>query len=247
MDKIHYELLDRNYKTQLGLIVLQSDVTIEDEFRHYYDDQPISLFVNRIPFENEVTEETLKEMEGHLGNTMSLFPPEVEFDALGYGCTSGAMHIGGKQISKLASTERPCKHVGNPLDAVLSACKAKGIKKVAYLGPYSKEVCQTMIDRFEAAGIEVPASASYDEAEDRFVGRISPESIKRDAIDLVKRNPEVDAVFVSCTNMKCAYVIPEIESQTGVYALSSNQALAWDLAQHTGLSLSPEKGRLFQN
>jgi len=195
---------------------------------------------------NEVTAETLKAMEGHLGHTMSLFPIEVEFDALGYGCTSGAMHIGGDQITKLASAKRPCKHVSNPLDAVLSACKEKGIKKVAYLGPYSKVVCQTMIDRFEAAGIEVPASASYDEPEDRFVGRISPQSIQGDAIDLVKRNPEVDAVFVSCTNMKCAQVIPEIEAQTGVYAISSNQALAWDLARQTGLSISTAKGRLFQ-
>ena len=245
MDKIHYELLDKDYITQLGLIVLQSDVTIEDEFRYYFNDQSISLFVNRIPFENKVTEDTLKQMEGHISATLSLFPIETEFDALGYACTSGAMHIGGEKIATLASAVRPCKQVTNPLDAVLSACKAKGIKKLAYLGPYSKDVCQTMIDRFQAAGIAVPASASYDEAEDRFVGRISPQSIQRDAIELVKRNPSVEAVFISCTNMKCAQVIPEIEAQTGVYAISSNQALAWDLARHSGLTLSPDKGRLF--
>ena len=66
MDKINYELLARDYTKYLGLIVLQSDVTIEDEFRYYYQNQPVSLMVNRIPFENEVTAETLKKMEGHI-------------------------------------------------------------------------------------------------------------------------------------------------------------------------------------
>jgi len=246
MEKIHYELLEPNHRTQLGLIVLQSDVTIEDEIHYYFADQPISLFVNRIPFENEVTPETLKEMENHLGQTMSLFPLEAEFDAMGYGCTSGAMHIGGDKISTLVSEHRPCKHVSNPLDAAIAAFKFKEIKKIAYLGPYSEEMCVTMINRFIDAGFEVPASASYDETEDRFVGRIDPESIKRDAINLAKKNPDVDAVFISCTNMKCADVIPQIEAETGIFALSSNQSLAWDLAQKTGLTLDANKGKLFQ-
>lgn len=247
MDKIHYDLLATNHRTQLGLIVLQSDVTIEDEMRYYFDDQPISLFVNRIPFENEVTAATLKEMENHLAQTMSLFPLEAEFDAMGYGCTSGAMHIGSIKISKLVSEHRPCKHVSNPLDAAFAAFKAKGIKKIAYLGPYSEKMCASMIKRFIEAGFEVPASASYNESEDRFVGRISPESIQRDAIELAHKNPAAEAVFISCTNMKCAHIIPQIEAATGIYALSSNQSLAWDMARQTGLTLHKNKGQLFND
>ena len=101
-----------------------------------------------------------------------------------------------------------------------------------------------MIDHFVEAGIKISASASYDEKEDRFVGRISPESILRDAINLVKANPQVDAVFVSCTNMKCAQIIPEIEKQTSKVALSSNLVLAWHMARQIGLTLGAKKGRL---
>ncbi len=244
MDKINYELLARDYTKYLGLIVLQSDVTIEDEFRYYFHQQPVSLMVNRIPFENEVTAETLKQMEGHIGKTMSLFPIEVEFDSMGYGCTSGSLHIGGEKISALIAAERPTKFVSNPLQSALVAFNAVGANNVAYLGPYSEQVCGEMMDHFTEAGINVSASASYDEKEDRFVGRISPESIQRDAIELVKRNPQVDAVFVSCTNMKCAQVIPEIEKQTGKVALSSNQVLAWHMAKKIGLTLGADKGRL---
>jgi len=246
MDKIHYELLARDYTKYLGLIVLQSDVTIEDEFRYYYQDQPVSLMVNRIPFENEVTADTLKQMEGHIGKTMSLFPLEAEFDSFGYGCTSGSLHIGGDKIEHLISKERPSKSVSNPLRSALAAFDAIGVNNIAYLGPYSEQVCGEMIDHFVEAGISVSASASYDEKEDRFVGRISPESIQRDAINLVNKNPQVDAVFVSCTNMKCAQVIPEIEKQTGKIALSSNLVLAWHMARQIGLTLGAEKGKLCQ-
>ncbi len=246
MDIIRYDLLPEAAQVQLGLIVLQSDVTIEDEFRYYFADQSVSLFVNRIPFENEVNADTLQAMEGHIANTMSLFPINTVFDALGYACTSGAMHIGGQKITTLARTERDCKFVSNPLDAAVAALKKKQFNKVAYLGPYSEAVCNDMIERFKQAGIDVIASASYNEAEDRLVGRISPETIRRDAIKLAKKHPDLDAVFISCTNMKCAQVIPNIESATGIAAVSSNQALAWSLADATGLKLDVEKGSLFK-
>jgi maleate isomerase len=244
MKRINYELLARDHVKQLGLIVLQSDVTIEDEFRYYYAGQDVSLFVNRIPFENEVTTETLKQMEGYLGKTMSLFPLETEFDSVGYGCTSGSLHIGGDKIAQLIAAERPTKSVSNPLWSALAAFDAVGANNIAYLGPYSEKVCAGMIDHFVQAGVNVSASASYDEVEDRFVGRISPESIQRDAINLVNDNPQVEAVFVSCTNMKCAHVIAEIEKQTGKVAISSNLALAWHMARSIGLTLGAEKGKL---
>lgn len=244
MQKVHYELLEPGYVKQLGLIVLQSDITIEDEFRFYFADQPVSLLVNRIPFENEVNAETLKTMESYLGQTMSLFPIETEFDSLGYACTSGAMHIGGDNIARLVAEQRVCRQVSNPLDAAIAAFQAVGARKIAYLGPYSEAVCSAMISRFVAAGIQVKASASYHEPLDTLVGRISPQSIQRDAIQLVKDNPDIDAVFIACTNMKCAHIIPEIEAHTGITALSSNQALAWDMARKVGLSLGAEKGKL---
>jgi hypothetical protein len=39
---------------KLDLIMLHSDVTIEDNFVYYYAGKDVNLFVNGIPFENEV-------------------------------------------------------------------------------------------------------------------------------------------------------------------------------------------------
>lgn len=239
-----YELLDDSELKQLGLIVLQSDVTLEDEFRRYFSNSSMSILVNRIPFENEVTRETLQQMEAHIADTMSLFPLTSRFDSLGYACTSGAMHIGSKRIAQLAQQQRPCKQTSNPMDAVIKALRHIGAKKIAFLAPYSRAVSQTMVDRIESEGFSVECSATFDECEDAKVGRISPSSIFEAAVSLCQDH-QPDAVFMACTNMKCIDIIPKIEAQTGVTALSSNLALAWDMARLAGMPLNqPSLGRI---
>lgn len=58
---------------------------------------------------------------------------------------------------------------------------------------------------------------------------------------------DIDAVFMACINMKCAQVIPRIERETGVAALSSNQVLlAWHMIDQAKIKAPPAtKGRLF--
>jgi len=251
MKTLDYELLPEDDKAQLGLIVLQSDVTIEDEFRFYFEGQPVSLLANRIPFENEVTTETLKQMALHIGTTIALFPITSKFKAVGYGCTSGALHIGSDKIEKLVQEHRECAHVTNPMKAAITALKHIGVKNIAFLAPYSQHVAQTMIDEIQKHGINISHTATYDEPQDAFVGRISPQNIYEASVELCAEaasdHQPIDAIFIACTNMKCAIVIPDIEAETGIYALSSNQVLAWDMARLAGSPLhTNNKGRLCQ-
>lgn len=249
MDVFKFNTLKKSHVKKLGLIVLQSDVTIEDEFRYYLESLPaqtVSLLVNRISFENEVSAETLSQMQAHLCNSMSLFPIDAEFDCLGYGCTSGALHIGDHVIAELAQSTRPCSAVTNPMLAAVNAMTAANVKRLAYLAPYSRAVSQGMVDHFEQLGISVITAGTFDEKYDKTVGRISPASIKQAALCQLEK-ADVDAVFMSCTNMKCAQIIPEIEEETEVMALSSNQVLMWHMLQSIGLSKEiNNKGRLFQ-
>jgi maleate isomerase len=245
VDNHTFNVLPDDYMRQLGLIVLQSDITLEDEIRHYFEDHSVSILANRIPFENDVTAATLQQMEGHLAHTMSLFPIGMRFDSFGYACTSGALHIGSEAIAAAVSEIRPAFQVTNPLLAAVTACQSIGAKTIAFLAPYAESVSQTMVDAFEADGIRVTHAATFNESEDRIVGRIDPESIYASAVSLIGLG-EVDAVFMACTNMKCATVIPRIEQDTGIYALSSNQVLAWHMARLAGLEkISSAKGKLF--
>ena len=57
---------------------------------------------------------------------------------------------------------------------------------------------------------------------------------------------EVDAVFLSCTNLRTLDVIDEIEAELGLPVVSSNQALAWHMAQLTQISPDHAFGRLMR-
>ena len=239
MKMAEYVLTPAGDLIQLGMIVLQSDVTIEDEFRFYFADARVSLLVNRIPFENEVTAETLAGMAHHLKQAAALFPLTHSFDAMGYACTSGAMQIGSARVSELINSECPCDYVSNPMQAALLAFEQLGAKKIGYIGPYSKQVCQSMIDHIEAGGFTVSHAVSFDEEHDEYVGRIAPESIYDTAMALAaEAGQSIDAIFIACTNMKCASVLDKITAESGVPALSSNKVLAWDLARSSGIPFS---------
>jgi maleate isomerase len=58
--------------------------------------------------------------------------------------------------------------------------------------------------------------------------------------------PKIEAVFVSCTSLKCAPIIARAEARFGVPILSSNSAIAWDMARLAQVSiLATGKGTLF--
>ena len=224
--------------------MLETDISIEDEFRHYFEGQSLSLLANRIHCAATVTPETLREMEGHLGKTAAMFPPETDFQAIGYACTSGALHIGSERVAQLVKERCNCRQVTDPMQACLRAFRHIGAEKIAYLAPYSQEVSQNMIDALERNQIKVCAAATFNEDQDPKVGRIAPASIHEAALELGK-GQDIHAIFIACTNMKCAGVIPQIEADTGLQVLSSNLVLAWDLARLAGCALnSDERGSL---
>lgn len=53
--------------------------------------------------------------------------------------------------------------------------------------------------------------------------------------------------MISCTNLRCLRIIPEVEAQIGKPVLSSNLALAWHMLRLAGgiADPMPEFGRLF--
>ena len=58
--------------------------------------------------------------------------------------------------------------------------------------------------------------------------------------------PEADAVFISCTALRTADVIEDIEAALGKPIVTSNQALAWHALRLMGYEDSvPGLGRLF--
>ena len=91
---------------QMGLIILETDLTIETEFRKFLSQdenskEQISLLNTRIPCDDKVTASNLTLMENRFTDSLDLFPKNYEFDVIGYGCTSASLLIGDEKITKI--------------------------------------------------------------------------------------------------------------------------------------------------
>jgi maleate isomerase len=125
------------------------------------------------------------------------------------------------------------KAVTQPVDALISACKALSLQKLGFVSPYVEDVSGDLRDVLLSAGIESPAFGSFEEAEEAKVARITPASLMA-AADTVAAKGGIDALFLSCTNLRTLSVIEPLEARLGIPVLSSNQVLAWHMAELAG-------------
>lgn len=231
----------------LGLIVLQVDETIEQDFRRLFPARDVALYTSRIPSGAELTPNTIATMETDLPRAASLLPPGAAFDAIGYACTSGTTLIGAEKVAGLVAAHANTRAVTEPLSASHAALAALGVRTIGIVSPYVDAVAGPVRDAFEAAGYAVPATLSFGEEVEARVARIDPASIS-DAAREVGAAKEVEAVFLSCTNLRTLDIIAALEDQLGKPVIASNQALAWHMARISGARLAADApGRLFQH
>ncbi|SLN26689.1 Arylmalonate decarboxylase [Falsiruegeria litorea R37] len=232
-------------RANLGVVVLETDETLEQEFARMTHVPGVALYHNRIPMVPEIRPETLKQMAADLPAAASLFPSSLQFDVIGYGCTSASTVIGPDGVRDAIQSARPEARVTDPLSAIIAACKALEATRLGFVTPYLPEVSAQMRDKLEDAGNTITSFGSFEESDDRVVARITPKAILN-AVDAVTQGADCDAVVISCTNLRCLDIIPQAEAQAGVPVITSNQALAWHMLRLSGVAdPRPEFGRLF--
>ncbi|MBQ4825897.1 aspartate/glutamate racemase family protein [Leisingera sp. HS039] len=232
-------------RATLGVIVLETDETLEPEFSRMMARDGVALYHSRIPMVPEVRPETLVQMQADLPASARLFPSSLDFDVIGYGCTSASTVIGSAKVSEVVQTVLPKAKVTDPLAAIIAAGKALGVSRLGFVTPYLPEVSAQMRANLEKAGFAIAGFGSFEEMDDRVVARITEAAIA-DAAQQVAQAGDCDAIVISCTNLRCLQIIPEIEAQTGVPVISSNQALAWHMLRLAGVTEpQPQFGRLF--
>ena len=221
-------------RAKIGIIVLQTDQTLEHEFRKLLNFEGVAIFHSRITNEMKITKETLSKMETELPIAASLLSPFFNFDVIGYGCTSGTTIIGEKNVEKAIQFVHPNVPTSNPLTACKAALLALKLKRIAFITPYDPGITEAMRENLLDAGFEIPVTGSFFESDDFVVGRIDMESILG-AIEKIGIRDDCDGVFVSCTNLRVAEIIKVAEARIGKPVTSSNHALAWHLLRLTGV------------
>lgn len=232
-------------RARFGLIVLQNDETMEPELGPMFSQPGVALYHSRIPSGLEVTPETLMRMKAELPHVASLLPSASPLNVVGYGCTSGATIIGQELVSVLIRQVHPDVLVTDPITAVLAATAHLGIGRIGFITPYVADVSEAMRDLLQRNGLAITAFASFEQAEEATVARITDDSLLQAICDMAG-SAEMDAVFVSCTNLRSLSVIAEAEARTGKPVLSSNQVLGWHMLHLAGLEAAGNRaGALF--
>lgn len=226
-----YDLAD-DPRPKLGLIVLQSDESVEDDFRRMMP-ADVSFLVSRVPSGEVVTSASLAQMEHHMAAAAGLFPRGMRFDVVGYACTSGAAQIGPGRVAQGVREGVPAGTVTEPVSALVAACRAAGLTRLGFLSPYIESVSDRLRRVLDEAGVATPVFGTFDEAEEAKVVRINGASIKAAARDLVT-GQDVQGLFLSCTNLRTLDVIPALEDELGMPVLSSNLVLAWHMLRLVG-------------
>ena len=234
-------------RARIGLIVLPDYQTIEYELRMIFDLPHVVFYVSRLYCASTITPKTLKAMEGEISRAAGLLLPGLPMNVIAYGCTSGTLVIGAKEVHARIKTSRPEVICTSPLEAAMAAFKSLASNSICLITPYSYKINRGLRSYIVENGFEVPIMGSWNEPDDAKVGRISPESIREIALDM-GRSDRVDTVFISCTNLRALHILEEIETELGKPVISSNQALGWHCLRLAGISdRLPRFGSLFNH
>ncbi|MCU1390492.1 MAG: Asp/Glu racemase [Ilumatobacteraceae bacterium] len=232
---------------RIGLVMLASDYTIEAEMHALVDRAPgLGLFSNRIRNEDQITPETLRAMAPRITATVDEILPGGDLDVVAFACTSATMAIGEEGVFERIRAARPGVACTTPITGALAAFAALDVRRVGVLTPYRADVNEIVAAYLTARGIEVPVFGSFDEESDAAVATISPASVRSGVLRLLE-TASVDAVFVSCTSVRLAQHVAELEQEIGVPLTSSNLAMAWHAIRLAGVrDPIPGLGRLFE-
>jgi len=165
--------------------------------------------------------------------------------AIGYGCTSASYvrGIGGDTDI----FERITGVTGLPTTttstAAVVAMRHLGVGRLAVLSPHIDALNERLGLFLEGSGFDVVTMRGLNMRGD--IELIPPETIRDLVVDELDRS-EAEGVFVSCTSMRTASVIDEIERKIGKPVVTALQATAWDLLRLAGgPRVLPAMGKLY--
>ena len=243
----HYDAkFKKELNPKVGLIALSTDQTIEGDFNNICKNLPLNIFINRIHNQNPLTKENLLKMQNDLESVTNKILPDEKVNTIAYGCTSGTIAIGEKNVKEKILSAKPGCYVTTPVTSAMKAFQKMNIKKIALFTPYPDAVNKTILEYFTKKNIEVSSFASLNLNLDTEFANVDPNYILEISSKLETKN--ADALFISCTALPVLSIIDQLEQKIQKPVLSSNQTLIWDTIRSIGYK-SPIKGygKLLEN
>lgn len=231
-EDLRIALDERPAGLRIGLLVLVTDHTTERDFRRLVTSPDVAVYANRVPYVNPATPANLRAMQPSLRAAAAAILPDEPLDALAYACTAASALIGDDVVHAALAEARPGTPCVTPTSAAKAALDALGARRIALLAPYSREVTELLGGYFEGLGLVLGASRYLGFGDDREIARIAPDTIVEAAVATM--GDDAEALFISCTALRAAALVPALEARLGRPVVTSNQALVWQALRSAG-------------
>jgi maleate cis-trans isomerase len=216
--------------TRIGLIVPTSNTVNEAEWKRMAPPD-VSFSLVRMPLRTD--DAALYSDLQKAVQQLRLERPDV----IAYACTAGSLVLPLDKLTGFMEKQAgvPCVATA---PALVHACRALGIRRVALATPYHDALNQHEVQFLEACGIETVSVRGLGigaggPQEYVHIARVPKQQIYQHckSTDV----PAADGMIVSCTDFAALEAIPRLEAELGKPVVSSNLATFWAALNAAGV------------
>lgn len=210
--------------TRLGVLVPSGNSVAETELRAMLPNY-VTMLTTRLALRGS-SEPELLAMLTDLDNAASLLG-HAEPDAIAFHCTAVstfAPHLAGEIRDRItAATGRPAIATA---DAILAALQMLDARRVLLVTPYIEPVHQREIEFLAGRGLTVIGGSFLGVDTNTEMARLAPDAIAAQ-VHTAASGVSADVCFISCTAIRSAGLIADLEASLGIPVITSNQVLVW--------------------
>jgi maleate isomerase len=235
--------IDYGKRLKVGMLIPSANFIVEAQVRAMLP-KGVNVLFTRLPLRGSSTQELLSMAENVEGAAMLLADAGV--DLIAFNCTAVSTfsrELEGEICQRIVNaTGLRAITTGQALVAALRALHAA---RVMLLTPYKADINVREVAFLEAEGMSVLAEAGLSLNTPAEMAGVAPSVWK----ELGQRHGsrEVEACIISCTAVRSAEVIADLEQALGCPVITSNQALVWRVLRMSGIEDAvPGFGRLLE-
>jgi maleate cis-trans isomerase len=223
--------IDYGSRARLGLIVPSGNVIAEPQIRAMLPGG-VEAYVTRLPLRGSSSAELLA-MAAQVSSAARLLE-DAGVDAIVFHCTAVSTYSVELSAAIKAELQQVSARVRFATsDAIVEALRHLGARSLVLLTPYVAAVNEREVEFLAHQGIEVLRQDGLGIDTNAEMARLDPSVFVGQA--LRNRHEDADAYFVSCTAIRSAEVIEELESALQRPVITSNQAMVWHALRSCGV------------
>ena len=215
----------------VGMLLPSGNIVAEGQVRAMMPGD-VTIHTTRLPLTGSSDAELQRMIESLEGAAALLADARV--DLIAFNCTAVSTYSSDadcKIADRIATaTKMPAVTTAQ---ALVAALRHLGCERIVLVTPYLEQVTQREQAFLAHHGFDVVHSASYGINLNWDMAHEPPETWTR--FVEANRRPEADAYLLSCTAIRSAEVIDELESVLQRPVLTSNQSLVWHCLRTLGV------------